>query len=143
MGWLASVLVWLGRRITVGELPGNLIAAGVCVLRGRGTIKTDGYGKVRKLTEEWCAAGYPVGLPAAGWYGSGEKLPLGSAAVTPARLVRASRRARGRCQGDKQFARHGVATKGAKTGPVEQRSRPLKRLFLPNFFSLENYPRAF
>ncbi len=56
MGWLASVLVWLGRKVTVGVLPGNLIAAGVCVLRGRGTIKTDGHGKVRKLTEEWCAA---------------------------------------------------------------------------------------
>ena len=87
-GVACRCVVWLGRKVTVGVLPGNLIAAGVCVLRGRSTIKTDGYGKVRKLTEEWCAAGYPVGLPAAVWYGSGEELPLSSAAVTAARLVR-------------------------------------------------------
>ena len=38
---------------------------------------------------------YPEGLPAAVWFGSGEELPQGKAAVTAARLVRVSRRARG------------------------------------------------
>ena len=36
---------------------GNLMAAGVCVLRGRGTIKTDEYGNERKRTEKWVCRG--------------------------------------------------------------------------------------
>ena len=56
-----------------------VIAAGVCVSRGRGTIETDGYGNERKRTEKWCATGYSVGLLAAVWCGSGEERPQGYA----------------------------------------------------------------
>ena len=55
---LCRILAQNYRRV----VQSSLIAAGVCVLRGRGTIETDGYGNERKRTEKWCATGYSVGL---------------------------------------------------------------------------------
>ena len=109
-------------------MQGNLIVAGVCVLRGRGTIKTDEYGNERKRTENGCAAGYPMGLRSAVGSGSGEELPQGkpNKKNPAARLVRVSRRAPRVIGGFLRGRSH--LGRGSNVAP-------LLGFFLPSFFS--------
>ena len=61
-------------RVTAGVMPGNLIAAGVCRLRGRDACISR-ISRISRISQMYGGVMlYPVGLLAAVWFDSGRKI---------------------------------------------------------------------